>query len=438
MQKSLLVLIPLAAILAACGGGNGGSPTANDNPVESLPANTLQVNGQDISKKVLLQPQAPELQIIAPGNGPIRMVRWLSADNSTTARVSAAQFLLDPDKQQFLLQQLIEGENRESSKDRIGLTGLVCESKVCANQTSYTLQTGRTESLLQLRFNAGPYSFLNGQDLQDVMNGAQPPFKPVTVNGQLNFHIPANWPILKASRFPAVDIGSFIFGGQPYQVVDALGPAQITYNFSLKADEYQLVLKQGDQLSRLYFTLETQSTPPYDKAYLRFEAADKQVYRASLALPQTNWSSTAEGINVSFDNVMLAEEKSGQHKILKSSVFIPKPVAGLNSNGQALALQRIDSSLQGFEASAGNDRQWYRLLLKDGQHDVYLTLITELDGRITAQLGAGEQLDTCGNNSGQYCSGLTLAADKKTYRFKNVVIGSRILNGTLFIPGVFG
>lgn len=412
MKQQILFLTLLSAGLVACGGGGGSSGATNDAASAQLTtpaANVLTVSGEGINKQETLTVDRKDFLISARGNQPIQLIEFYQKPENYDwyGRIG-----LKPDG---------KAQIARLGLDAAGDTFLSCETGGCIENSSYTLQAGTQQSLLNISFNQTPNNYR-------LKTGGQG--KPVKVSGNLQFGIPANWPILQSSRFPVAAVqGQLLWNGQAYHVSGQPFSERDRFSNQL-VHRLQLTGNDGD----IELVIKELSATAFKVSVMEGGVT----YATSLGLSKSPWQENQQEIKLDFLLLLPFQltDEAGQKpaKTLTGTLQVPNMAWNVALNGEVPDLVEL---VGGF---AENDSQYYALNLIElegnSRRSTYLEVRQELDGHLWLDYYGGEDSPSCGSPVSP-CAGLSLSADKKTYQFNKVKLGSLTLNGTVYIPGVF-
>lgn len=446
MQKIALTTLVTCLILAGCGGGSSGS-TSNAQPaaaVASIDANnalkivteagilrgevfekTIKLNADNTSVKFYATDNDPVSYLeIYPKNGAVTPIGWITLDNNNLQ--AAIKFLATP-------------------KDTQRALVLLCEDVyLCSQNSRYVLRRNQNQYELNLNFeqarqlwNATLPDYFYPEEHYFAFNGDEDTGEadlhyqfssPVKVFGQLKYTIPSEWVVMQAKRFPEVAVvGQLTINGDTYQVKN-IG-AGLLYNN--KARILQLKNKEGKQLT-LMFADDASNTSPQRVTYITLIDGDKS-YGGVATSRDGNITEDAQWIKLNMENFVLFSSSSIVTKKLSATLSVPKVQAQLSWNNQQLALNELNNTLHAF---ARNEQKSYQLRFTVQQKDHRLTITHEPKGHLSVQYVADKVSYGCGSAT-EACPGLSGDADQKTYHVNQVKLGSNVLNGILFVPGVY-
>lgn len=410
MKTQILFLSFISMGLVACGGGGGSGPSSSGSNTQltTPAANVLTVKGTGVDKQETIAVDKKEFLISAIGNQPVQLIEFYQKPESYDWY---GRIRLHTGSNKAQLEKLAF-DNPNSSY-------LSCAVDGCQENSTYSVQHGTQRSILSVNFDQAPNFYRQGgNDL-----------KPVKVSGNLQFGIPADWPVLQSNRFPKAHVqGQFLWNGQAYKVSEQ--PYSERFNNQLR---HELILKGAGGVITL--TLHELSANSY-KVSVK-EGTD--TYSATLGNSiGSAWQETQQQIKLDFGLLLPIHlvDEAGQKpdKTISSSLVIPNIAWNVIIDGEQLDQLKL---VGGF---AENDSKYYALNLIDlngnNRNSTYLEIRQELDGHLWLDYYGGEDSPSCGSPT-TACAGLSVDTDKKAYRFNNVRLGNHTLNGGLYIPGVF-
>lgn len=411
MKKQILLVALMSAGLVACGGGGSGGSSGGSSSMQltTPAANVLTVKGTGVDKQETITVDKKDILISAIGNQPIQLVEFYQKPESYDwyGRIG-----LRADSNKAQLHELAFDANSNSF--------LSCAVNACLENSTYSLQAGSQQSILTISFNQASNTYKTKGSSQST---------PVKVSGNLQFGIPANWPILQTNRFLVANVqGQFLWNGQAYKVSEQ--PYSERFNNQLR---HELILKGAGGVITL--TLHELSANSY-KVSVK-EGTD--TYSATLGNSiGSAWQETQQQIKLDFGLLLPIHlvDEAGQKpdKTISSSLVIPNIAWNVIIDGEQLDQLKL---VGGF---AENDSKYYALNLIDlngnNRNSTYLEIRQELDGHLWLDYYGGEDSPSCGSPT-TACAGLSVDTDKKAYRFNNVRLGKHTLNGGLYIPGMF-
>lgn len=413
MKKQLLCLAFMSTGLVACGGGGSGGSSGGSNSTQltTPAANVLTVKGTGVDKQETITVAKKDILISAIGNQPIQLIEFYEKPESYDWY---GRIRLNTDSNKAQLEKLaFDNSNRAF---------LSCSPDGCPESNSiYSLQGGTQQSILSIHFDQEPNHY---------RQGGTNTVKPVEVSGELKFGIPANWPILQTNRFPVANVqGQLLWNGQPYRVSGQ--------PFS-ERDRFTNQLVHRVQLAGNNGSIELTIKELSATAFKVSVTEGNITYFTNLGLSKSPWQQTQQEIKLDFFLLLPFEltDEAGEKpaKTLTGNLKIPNMVWNVALNGEVPDLVEL---VGGFSE---NDSKYYalNLIALDGstRRSTYLEIRQELDGHLWLDYYGGEDSPSCGSPT-TACAGLTVDADKKTYRFNNVRLGDHTLNGGLYIPGVF-
>ncbi len=410
MKKQILLVALMSTGLVACGGGgSGGSSGGGSGTQLTTPAaNVLTVKGTGVDKQETITVDKKDILISAIGNQPIQLV----------------EFYQRPESYDWYGRIALSTNSNKAQLDKLAFDNrntafLLCAANSCQENTTYGLQHGTQQSILSINFDQAPNNYRLGGSNES---------KPVKVSGNLQFGIPANWPIVHSQRFPVANVqGQLAWGGQQYQLSAVDDITATVHKLTLRGPT-GLIYLTVNQLSANSFKLELKD------GVKTYSTGDLNI--TGVMVP---WQETLQQIKVELGllGVALFNDNGGEPaRALTGSLLIPKATFNLNVDGEILD----GGNIKLVGAYAENESKYYALTLKqvDGNTTVstYAEIRQELDGHLWLDYYGGEDSPSCGSPT-TACAGLTVDADKKTYRFNNVRLGDFSIKGTAFIPGVF-
>jgi hypothetical protein len=413
MKKQLLCLAFMSTGLVACGGGGGGEPSGGNTDAAQLTtpaANVLTVKGTGVDKQETITVDKKDILISAIGNQPIQLIEFYQKPESYDwyGRIG-----LRADSNKVQLHELAFDANSNSF--------LSCAVNACLENSTFSLQAGSQQSILTISFNQASNTYKTKGSSQST---------PVKVSGNLQFGIPSNWPILQTNRFPVANVqGQLLWNGLPYHVSGQ--------PFS-ERDRFSNQLVHRLQLAGNNGSIELTIKELSATAFKVSVTEGNITYSTNLGLSKSPWQQTQQQIKLDFFLLLPFEltDEAGEKpaKTLTGNLQIPNMVWNVALNGEVPDLVEL---VGGF---AENDSKYYalNLITLDGstRRSTYLEIRQELDGHLWLDYYGGEDSPSCGSPTAA-CAGLTVNADKKTYRFNNVRLGDHTLNGGFYIPGVF-
>ena len=411
-----------ALLLAGCHDDSGADQTVDQNPAQ---ANVLHIKGEGVDRQVVLDPKEVSVSFSATGNLPMDTICF-SEPSKNPAFLSGYINLL-PDSMQINLSSLIFAEDPKAN-DVNDITFLNCFNHICIDHTQYTLQKGPSVSTLSLAFKQTPHRFYTYDPVVKDFTKQT----PVQLSGVLQYSIPNHWPVLQKKRFPYIAVqGQARFDGKSYRVSSVKALPNIT---SIEGKEYQreyeMTLKQGSTALSLSLRVDNPEVQQQDAAIYVSVIDDSGYYQAKLPFPQTYWVEDAAELKVQFNNMVLVENDSHASKVLDISLEIPKARLQATLDSQPLQLYA------GYDGRAYNDQKRYDISLGDSKALQSLQLVQELKGHLSLKYQENGQDYSCGSPD-LACTGMTVDADQRTYRFNHVKLGNKVLDGTMYIPGVF-
>lgn len=414
MKKQILFLSLISTGLVACGGGGGsGSSSASGDgtapQLTSPAANVLMVKGAGIDRQETITVDKKDILISAIGNRPIQLVEFYQKPESYDwyGRIG----LRADNKAQ--LSQLGFDANSNSF--------LGCGGDTCLENSTYSLQAGTQQSILSINFDQAPNNYSVKGEGQST---------PVKVSGNLQFGIPANWPILQSNRFPVAAVqGQFLWNGQAYHVS---GQPFSERDRSDNRLVHKLPLNGSN--GSIALTIKELSATAFKVSVTEGGVT----YSTHLGLSNSPWQETQQQIKLDFTLLLPIHlvDEAGQKpdKTISASLVIPNMEWNLSIDG------KVPDSVALEGGFAENDSKYYALNLIDingnNRNSTYLEIRQELDGHLWLDYYGGEDSPSCGSPV-TACAGLSLGTDKKTYQFNNVKLGSLRLHGGVYIPGVF-
>lgn len=449
MQKIALTTLVTSLILAGCGGGSSGSSTTN----QTLPAtatindnNALRVltekgelNGEIFENTIKLNAETTAVKFYASANEPVSFVEIYPKGQMS---MPAGWIYLYPDQPRAKIDFL--AAPRDGQKSMV----VLCRSGSCEQNTNYSLNLKDDIYTLNIRFDKSMqvwngllpdsfypdrhyYHFNSAPDFNGIPGGyiVYGMSAPVQLDGQLNYTIPKQWAVMQQNRFPEIAIaGQLTFDGELYQFVGSHGGTLK----NLEARTLQLKSSQGKEISIMLANHTTASDGLAKGTYV-VVYADSKSYEGHLDLSQQVFLENSQRIQLDFRQLSLADA-AGEHKVLNSNLVVPKAYAQLKLNNTALSLGGYNPDMNAF---ARDDQKGYKFLLNSGDQAYTLTVIHEAKGHVSVQYQNGNLSLSCGSPA-EACTGLSVDADQKTYRFKQVKLDSNhVLNGRLFVPGVY-
>lgn len=416
MKKILLVIAACAMATAGC--NDNDSDTARDEPVQfpeavATPAtNVLTIQGEGINQQQEVTTGNYNIEIRAEGNQPLSSI---SLNNRKA--VWPGQLMFDPASNHAQLTNL-------QLNNGARLLCFAFELAKCQPAGSY--QWATLPQVKQLKF-----SFKQaGHILYEKDAGTAPENqRAVKLSGDIQFDIPANWPVLSNSRFPlAVQQGQLSWNGQQYSVTALERPlievgedGYSRYGLTLKNSQHQEISLQ---------------VSIYNNGNVLASVADNDgVYRLSGAALKTLWQADQQKIRIygSSPLTFKADNPQFADKVLLANLTLPK--ASVTATLGVTPLVYRDY----YTAFAFNDTRVYNVILFAGNGDEdssSLAVIQYANGNWLLEYELNGATWQCGSRV-QSCAGLSMDADQKIWRFNHVKLGTDMLNGSLYIPGVF-
>lgn len=424
-MKKLFVVGALSAGLVACGGGGsgGGSDSgkrSDPNQLNTPASNVLTVKGTGVNKQEAITVDKKDIFVFARGNQPVDSVyfypKGASADNFPDGWFGSLDFSYNYKAQ---VGYLDFGNTTD--------TYLSCAQDACLQNGSYDFQVGTQQAILTFNFDQSPNTYhyqVNGKERTT----------PVKLSGNLQFTFPANWPVLQGPRFPkAVPQGDFFWGGSRYDVSSFpvseknATTSQWTHSFRLTQDSDLVTLKITE----------------FSATSFRVSMSDGfDTYSADVVAAKSPWQENDKVVNLTIGEpesqghllpLELWNEDGTSSQMLKARLEIPRPILNLTINGKAPDQIQLEGGY------AQNERKYYQLSLKQqkGSATIYNTmnLYQALDGHFWLSYFGDRTSLYCGS-ADNACPGLSVDADQKTYHFNHVKVGTDVLDGSVYIPGV--
>lgn len=414
----MLMAFATGILLTGCGdGGSSEEPEA--------PVNILRVKGGTIDKTIVIDPEKLDYTFLAEGNQPISLMMFQPKINQSVETVFiGAGWLLNS---QYAFFSLILPEKNSSTGYKVAC------NKDCEHSTRYFLSREYGKDILTFDINQQavysklPVPMVDVPLLADI---------PVQFAGRLRFSFPQGWPVFQRQRFPVVEAGKLSFDNQSYRL-DHVSQTEMAHQDGIRTTIQRIRLIEDKRenllsLKSLDLSITTQVRAGHTgQAIVRVLSGSKH-YSASFSLPQRFWLENDERIVLNINNLILKDDSNpGESRVLLANINIPKITGQIMWNSQPLTPRDNAPT----SASADNDRKFYQVALGQNGSGITLKIIHELKGHVS--LSAGWNPDkSCGDRQ-QVCAGLSVDADQKTYRFNRVKLGDDVLNGTLYIPGVF-
>lgn len=454
MKEKVIYTAIMGLILSGCGGGESASePMASTLTIgEKNQIHITGINrndGSTIDHTVQLDGKNSGAVFYANANDPISNFSITPANDQLIK--SAGYFALDNS-----LQQVKSNYLKYMQGDKV--FGLSCNMKIADTliQNNYSLTKNSSQSLLKIQLTNTPkcttqliknpdfssqpsYSSYDTDypftvaSLDDQINAVETNANiyDAKISGELTYAIPNQWAVAKSNRFPVIDVkGQLSINGKTYKVYKI-------YNQDFWVDKYIVALRVINELGDAV-TLYINEYPEKNRfnkqagTYVNFSNNDQP----GLYVPsgQKVWEERDGIFYLNLDGQYTDE--TGQVKVLKSNLAIPTLKSQLTINGKPYIFRIYNGK---NEAISKNEQRGYTL---GSDYDGPISITHEGKGHLslkytkypTSQAAGGNY--TCGSAE-QACAGLTVDADQKTYHFNQVAAGDQILNGTLYIPGVF-
>lgn len=427
MKTQILFLSFISMGLVACGGGGGGGGSSNSTPPAAVDigqittpgSNLLTIKGDGINKQEQVVATEKEIVLFAVGNQPMHFIMFEPKLGQSQSQTAGGIRLLPESTQAGLILLRF---------DKDAKTQLSCQSgNACEEHSNYSLEAGSQRSLLSINFNQSPNTYVIKKSNQQI---------PVKVSGNLQFGIPASWPVLQAKRFPVMDVkGSLVWAGETYQLerlgkVPRIwwgGPRTISLYFksisgSSKALELVLNIDHDDTFNIRLDDGGESSYSFYGSSYKKYFFENDRELHLKL-------------------NKLVLSDFDDNRLILSSDLRFPKLFSDVSFNGYP-----VFEDVVGISGAARNASKTYSITFQssgisdEGEREIettYLNLNQELSGHVWMSYSVRSNEYVCGSVT-KNCPGLSLDPDQKTWRFNNVDLFKQAskLNGMLYIPGI--
>lgn len=405
----------MSSTLVACGSGSSDGVSAQP----ETPLNTLSIQGTSVDRTIVIDPEAQDFLLLADANQFVNHILLQPKNtSSTTPVIYAAAGFMD---NQYAFLGLVLPEKNTNIAYRVSC------AKDCEHAVHYTLSKESGKDVLSLDVR---------QQAKYTKLPEETPEVPVQLNGRLQFSFPEGWPVFQTKRFPAVQVGKLIFDNRTYQLT-GIDSAEVAQSNGVRSTLQRIHFNEYKGLPSfsekyLTLTLRTDRSADHTGQVSVYVAVDNKNYSASYALPQRFWLENGQRAQLNMNNLLLKDEQDTvAGKILLANLNVPKMGGQLFWNEESMSV--LDK--WNNRASAENDQKSYQINVGSGGKSHTLKITHELKGHLSLSNGISSD-PHCGDRA-QACTGLSVDTDQKTYRFNQVKFGNDVLNGSVYIPGVF-
>lgn len=408
MKKVFLSMVVAGFLMVGCGGGGGNTaPSIEQQPI--LQVNTLNIKGEEIDRNVVIDASKIVANVTTSATDPEVLVFFREGNNKYDARV--------------FLQKDSQNANVQLNVIDVGVSEYdVSCREACEQGATYQMIRERDQDILNVQVNQKSF----GVDTKLY----QAPLIPVSLRGNLRIGFPAGWPVFQSKLFPQADVkGDFKFDGKTYRLISLGAKTVEEDNDVTKEITYNLTFKHGDE--SLFLEVYSYISPDRKGTYFTIHNNEDAYYSEMYSLSQPFFKDESKKITINFNNMELkSDANSSVKKTLQANLIAPKAYVQGTVNGSPWKIDGLSGS-----ASATNDQKSYFLTLSTKWGGSVIKITHELKGHLSVKGDFGI-VGSCGDRD-YACSGLTLDADQKTYRFNQVKIGNQVYNGSLYIPGIF-